>query len=149
MFCETETFKKWFRELPKLIECACAEYGQKYHIVNEVQVHIARTDSTFVWTVDGGWRDATNDPPHDIKQQIPTPRTAAWLGNGVDHTPTDDELYGTAKFGRPVWFIKPIQSGVVDDRSVYNEQLLRAMDADFIRNKFVDTIDFSIEGKIG
>lgn len=96
MFCTVDTFKKWLDATRKLNECGWSEYTEKFKLINEVQVHVYRTDRTYIYEHSAGWRDATDDPPYDIKQQIPTATNFAYLGDNQDHTPTDDELYGTA-----------------------------------------------------
>ncbi len=156
MFCTVDTFKRWVATTRALNNCGVAEYTEKFKLINEIQVHIARTDRTYVYTDGAGWRDATDDPPFDIKEQIPTATNFAFLGNGQTHEPTDDELYGgkrrepaAADFGKPAWFILPMTSGVVSDYMVFNEQLLLSLDTGFVRNKFVDSIDFTAEGMIG
>lgn len=152
MFCTVDTFKNWLAATRELNNCGIPEYTEKFKLINEIQIHVARTDRTYVYTDGAGWRDATDDPPHDIKQQIPTATDFAYLGIGQDHTPTDDELYGGKRkstFGHPHWFIEPFASGIVDDFCVFDERKILSSDAGFCRNKFIGELEFSAEGYAG
>lgn len=143
MICEVDTFKDWFRLTLRLNEAAFPEYGKRFHMLNEVQVHVIRIDRTYVYTHGKGWRDATDDPPFDIKQQKPF-----WPVK----VPTDDEIYGgkeTFKIGR---YDSPLETGIPSDSTPgINESNddydKRVEDKLFVKNKFVG--DYSEEQLIG
>lgn len=96
MHCSMKTFKQWLETAHKLNEHApkAVRSAQGWNVINEINICVYRTDREYTWTPQTGWRDITAEMKAlDVKQQIPTESNHAYLGD-IDHTPTDDELFG-------------------------------------------------------
>lgn len=141
MFCTVATFKEWFAVTGRLNECAIPAYPEQFPILTEVQVHVARTDRTFVWKLGTGWRDTTDEAPQDIKEQLAPPH--------LRKVPTDDDIYGTSDQALHFANARPLASGVYSDLATVNDELRKRMDIGWTKYKFYDTWQFSLEGKIG